>query len=208
LIPAVIALLLAGGGAAAAIALTGGNGNSGKASMGTNAAGTTAAMGTSGAMTTGSGTTTGMEMSNGNESASQVMQSVIATYKWDCTKNPIDAPTGADITEDCKTGVPQFLQINAYPTKRSLDDEYAKLLALSPVKRNEGACSAGTWGGEQKWFHGLNELGGRVFCYLSNNTTYLTWTGGNRFLMVARMNGIDHPTLYYWWRRNVRHELV
>jgi hypothetical protein len=36
----------------------------------------------------------------------------------------------------------------------------------------------------------------------------MTWTGGGRFLIIARMDGINHPMLFYWWRRNIRHQLV
>jgi hypothetical protein len=212
LIPAIIALLLAGGGTAAAVVLTSGNGNSGKGAMGTSGQMSTGAM-TSGEMSTGAmttteaGMTTGMAMNNSEQPASQVMQSVISQYKWKCNNDPIDAPSSAKTTVDCATGVPQYLQINIYSTKHALDMEYARLLSDAGIKTNQGACSAGTWGGEQRWVHGLNEVGGRVFCYLANNKTYMTWTGGDRFLMVARMDGIDHPTLFYWWRRNIRHQL-
>jgi serine/threonine protein kinase len=213
LIPALIAaLLLVGGGTAAAVILTRDNGNSDKGSMGTSGQMTTGAMTseqtTTGAMANGGGTTTGMSMNNGEQPAAQVMQSLISQYNWNCTKDPIDAPAGAQMTEDCRTGVPQYLQINIYPSKHALNMEYAKLLSDAGLKSNEGACSAGSWGGEQRWVHGLEEVGGRVFCYLGNNKTYMTWTGGGRFLVIARMDGINHPNLFYWWRRNIRHQLV
>lgn len=212
-IAAVAALVLVGGGVAAAVVATGGNGSSGKA-----AAPTTGQMGTGGGgMTTAGMTTqamgggqtgTGMSMNNGSQPASQVMQSVISKYGWKCTNNASDAKPGAVMSTDCATAVPQYLQMNIYSTKKALDAEYVKLLSAAGVKKGVGECSAGTWGGEQEWFHGLKENGGRVFCYLKNNMTYMTWTGGGRFLILARMEGIDHPTLYYWWRRNIRHQLT
>jgi len=208
LIPAIAAVLLAGGGTAAAVILTRDNGNSGKGAMATSGSMVTSGESGTGGMTTEGGTTTGMSMENGEQPATKVMQSVISQYDWKCTNNPIDSPTAATTTVDCATGVPQYLQINIYSTKQSLNKEYAKLLSDAGLKTNEGACSAGTWGGEQRWVHGLKEVGGRVFCYLANNRTYMTWTGGQRFLVIARMDGIDHPKLFYWWRRNIRHQLT
>ena len=208
-------LLAAGAAVAATVLLTGNDGSS------TNAAGTTEAstgMAAGGMTTTGSamgattdtamGTTTGMTMDSGKKPADQVVQSLVKKYKWRCNDDPADALPGSTMAWDCSTHVPHSLQIDVYSTAMALNDAYNAQLAKAGLKRNIGECSAGTWGGEQKWLHGLEEAGGRVFCRLSKGRSYLTWTGGNRFLMVAAMDGIDHPSLFYWWRRNVRHLLV
>jgi hypothetical protein len=209
-------VLAAGAAVGATLLLTGGDNGSSSAKAAASTANGTTAM--SAGMTTDSsmgtttetsmGTTTGMAMGSSTTPADQVVGSLEEKYKWECQPGPADALAGSTLAWDCSTRVPQSLQINVYPTEMALNDAYKQQLAKAGLKRNVGQCSAGTWGGEQAWVHGLHEAGGRVFCRLAGGRTYLTWTGGSRFLVVAVMNGIDHPSLYYWWRRNVRHLLV
>jgi hypothetical protein len=107
--------------------------------------------------------------------------------------------------------VPETLRIQIFKSKRALDAAYAALLRRAHAPAHDtGACRADSWGGEQRWFHGEGEPGGRVYCHLNSAaaSSRVVWTStvGVPTLFDATYDSLDHRHLYFWWA-GVRHEL-
>ena len=140
----------------------------------------------------------------------QRLSAFAQTYHWTCRR--VRGRSGAVLASAvCTTNVPDRLQLWVYRSKADVRHAYAAQLSRVRILRDSGGCKAGTWGGEEQWFHGVNEPGGRAFCYLSEpgQRSYVVWTSeaGTPILAVARLDSLLHRRLFYWWT-NIRHEIV
>ena len=163
---------------------------------------------------------TGSQMGNGNMSSkldhgkkltpTRRLSAFAQAYHWTCRGVHVSSSQVLASTV-CRTDVPDRLQLTVYRSKRDLERAYAALLRRARVASSSGGCKAGAWGGEEEWFHGLGEPGGRAFCYLSEpkQQSYITWTSeaGTPILAVARLDSLLHRSLFFWWA-NIRHEIV
>jgi serine/threonine protein kinase len=208
LVAMLVALLVGAAGAVAGVLLTRGGSKSAGASMHTSAAMSTAAGGHMG--TTGSGSHMSMTVASGGTPAQRLTAFVAGQKAWTCSDaQPLH---GAMKAETCSTHVPQHLTMSIFDTKAMLNDAYAAALKdQGGPRRGSGGCSATSWRGEGRWFHGEGEPGGRVFCYLDakNGSSHIVWTSnlGIPTLYDAVYTSLDHRNLFYWWA-NVRHELI
>jgi serine/threonine protein kinase len=170
----------------------------------------TASTSTAMEMTTTAPTTTGMKMEtvDTTRSAPERLSMFVADHPWTC--DTMSPKYGALATQMCKTQVPQQLSISVFSSRMKLDMAYgAARRALGSPKADSGDCSAVSWAGEGKWFHGENELGGRKFCLLkSSGLSRIVWTSvlGTPTLYEADYQNFNHRDLYFWWK-NTRHEL-
>lgn len=136
------------------------------------------------------------------------LRAFVAEHPWHCRSM---APQfGAIATDMCDTQVPQMLTISIFGSMRKLEAAYAdaRRRGSSPAV-GSGGCSATTWAGEGKWFHGEGETGGRKFCLLkTSGLSRIVWYSslGTPTLFEADYRSLDHRTLYFWWK-NTRHEL-
>ncbi len=158
--------------------------------------------------------TGGMAMGTSTEgkrlSPTQRLRADVRDFHWSC-RSAHSTSSGALATLACSTDVPDRLQLTIFRTKRDLERAYNKALAGAGVKNDAGSCRADAWRGEVEWFHGVDEPGGRAFCYLSEarQRSYVTWTSeaGAKILAVAQLDSLLHRNLFFWWA-NVRHDIV
>jgi hypothetical protein len=140
----------------------------------------------------------------------QRLMADVRDFHWNC-QSAHSTSAGALASLACRTDVPDRLQLTVFRNKHDLDRAYGKQLAGARITSNAGSCRADSWRGEEEWFHGLGEPGGRAFCYLSEprQRSYVTWTSeaGAKILAVAQLNSLLHRNLFFWWA-NVRHDLV
>ncbi len=138
------------------------------------------------------------------------LQGYAQNRRWSCDRVK-NRSTGALASLRCRTDVPDRLQLTVFRNKHDLELAYNKELGRAGIPSNRGSCRAGSWRGEVGWSHGIDEPGGRAFCYLSEakQRTYLTWTSeaGAKILAVAQLDSLLHRDLFFWWA-NIRHDLV
>jgi hypothetical protein len=206
---AIAVLVSSGGGKAAGAAATGG-GHTGPAAAGGMGTETGGAM-AGGTAATHAGSDTGMAMhaTEKGTPTRRLAEFISGQTTWQCTREPTPGRALAAVT--CSTKVPQRLEIRIFRSTRALNAAYAGVLRREHAPpRNSGACRADSWGGEQKWFHGEGEPGGRVYCALDGAaaSSRVIWTStvGVPTLYNATYSSLDHRNLYFWWA-SVRHEL-
>jgi serine/threonine protein kinase len=188
---AVLALLVAGG-IAAAILLSSGSGKS-----------------TNGSTTTGSGSKTTQKTGFAG-----VISSDLLKY---CTK--ASPQLGAALTDTCKptsgltTFWPDSWTLSLFSSTAAALTAYNSLRNAVNVGQNFGTCSESAWGGEGSWLHTpeiagkAGKPGGRRFCYFDGNFAVVVWTHEKfgqpthiDLLASARAGGSDHSSLYFWYQ--------
>ena len=129
---------------------------------------------------------------------------------WSCHKAS-SRTVGALASVTCRTDVPDRLQLTLFRNGHDLERAYGALLGKARIQRDSGRCTANAWAGENEWFHGMGEPGGRAFCYISEakQRSYVTWTSeaGAKVLGVAQLDSLLHRNLFFWWA-NIRHDIV
>ena len=167
--------------------------------------------------TRGNGTrqtqTSGMSMGNTQGkslSPAKRLQGYAQNRPWSCHGVKSNS-TGALASLVCRTDVPNRLQLTLFRNKRDLERAYTKELERAGIPSSHGGCRAGAWRGEVEWFHGIDEPGGRAFCYLSEakQRSYVTWSSeaGAKILAVAQLDSLLHQHLFFWWA-HIRHDIV
>jgi class 3 adenylate cyclase len=140
----------------------------------------------------------------------QRLSSYVQNRPWVCQSTK-SSSAGSLASLVCRTDVPDRLQLTVFRSKRDLERAYRARLELAGIRKNTGGCTPDAWRGEAEWFHGEGEPGGRGFCYLSEakQQSYVVWTSeaGAKILGIARLDGLRHRSLFYWWA-NVRHDIV
>ena len=137
------------------------------------------------------------------------LASIVPAALWQACRLQTVPEQTADETAVClpSRGLPDRWEISSFPNGVALDRAYDKEVDRhKPVRRDDGKCSALSWGGEHEWVHGPGKPGGRYFCYFDGNDAVIVWTH-HRFdqpshrdiLITAREGGSDHAGLTDWW---------
>jgi class 3 adenylate cyclase len=178
--------------------------------------------GSSAASRTPTGTTGGAATQTGDgpvAPASDVLALIPVSLRESCETQAVPE-IGAVETAVClppATGGTQFSpdrwQVSIYPAEAAMRKAYEAERRGRDIARDEGRCTARSWGGEGPWVHGPDKPGGRALCYFDGNDAVIVWTHARLgqsthrdILGIAREGGSDHARLARWW--SVAHHLI
>jgi protein kinase-like protein len=101
---------------------------------------------------------------------------------------------------------PDRLEVSLFASSTPAKRAYAAQVERSGIKRQSGACSGTSWGGEGRWVHGPGKPGGSRVCFFEGDSTFIAWTHEGfgqathkDVLGIAEVVGIDHAGLFAWW---------